>query len=181
MNLANILTLSRVVLAVFFAYFLFSSAPSARWVALFLFILAALTDWWDGLAARGMGETSHFGKLMDPIADKTLTLAAFISFSLLGLVPWWAVAVIVARDVYVTAARLRMSPEDPAISAKPSGKKKTALQMFYIILVLFYLIAIRLPSWRPSWNAPALVAIHIGMGAIVLMTLWSGAKVLFKK
>ena len=85
MNLANLLTCSRMALAVMFAVFLFSLNPFGKFLALFVFITAALTDYWDGVVARRMGEVSQFGRLMDPVADKTLTLSAFFSFWHLGL------------------------------------------------------------------------------------------------
>ena len=176
MNLANLLTCSRMILAVLFAYFLFSQAPFARFIALFIFIAAALTDWWDGLAARGMGQTSHFGKLMDPIADKILTLAAFISFCVLGLIPWWVVGIIAAREIWVTVARLQMAPGNPKIAAVPAGKHKTVLQMLYIIAVLLYLIAVQSPYWNAAWDGRAEVLTLAGACLIAAVTLYSGIR-----
>ena len=181
MNLANLLTCSRVILAVIFTAFLFSPGPFGKFLALFTFAAAALTDYWDGVVARGTGEVSQFGKLMDPIADKLLTLSAFFSFWRLDLIPLWTVLVVVARDIIVTGARFFMPPESRSRSARSSGKQKTVLQMLYIIAVLLYLIARQSGDWYPSWNNPALQMIHAGMLIIVAITVLSGVRVFIKK
>ena len=180
MNLANLLTCSRAVLAVFVAYFLFSPLPFGRFVALFLFIVASLTDYWDGVVAREMGEVSQLGQLLDPIADKALTLAAFLSFWKLGLLPFWMVACVLVRDLLVTGARLFLTRDARAQSPRHSGKQKTAIQLLFIIAVLLYLIARELPTWQEPWNDTAVFLIHIGMWVIVVMTLFSGVRVLIK-
>lgn len=177
MNLANLLTCSRMVLAVIFVVFLFSSSPFGNFLALFAFIAAALTDYWDGVVAREMGEVSQFGKLMDPIADKTLTLFAFFGFWYLGLLPFWMVLLVALRDVLVTTARFLVS-SDGIRAARGSGKQKTVLQILFIIAVLLYLIARQSPDWQTSWDDHALQFIHGGMFIIVLVTIWSGLRAL---
>lgn len=168
-------------MAVLFSVFLFSSGPFGKIWALFYFVLASLTDYWDGAIARRRHEESQFGKLMDPIADKLLTLSAFINFWLLGLIPLWMAAVVLARDVAVTFARLGMKPQDKSQGAAWIGKQKTFLQIVYIIAVLLYLIARRQGPWRPAWDQTAHHAILTGMMAIVLITVWSGAQVLWPR
>ena len=181
MNLANLLTCSRGVLAIVFAALLFFPSPFGKFLALFVFITAALTDYWDGVLARRMGEVSQFGKLMDPITDKMLTLSAFFSFWVLGILPLWMVLVVAAREVAVTGARFFMPQGSPGYAATTSGKQKTVLQIIFIIAVLLYLIARQYPDWQPAWNESAIVIARVGMILIVLVTVWSGAKVFLKK
>ncbi len=181
MNFANLLTCSRVVLAVMFTVFLFSPEPFGKFLALFAFVAAALTDYWDGIVARGMGEVSQFGKLMDPIADKLLTLSAFLSFWYLHLLPLWMVLVVVARDIFVTAARFLMPSSSEGRAARAGGKQKTILQMLFIIAVLLYLIARQSPEWQPSWNSRALDFTRGGMFLVVVATVWSGVSIGQKK
>ena len=181
MNLANLLTYSRMILALVFWGFLFSPHPFGKLIAFCVFILASLTDYWDGMVARKMGQTSRIGKLMDPIADKVLMLAAFFGFWRLGLIPLWMAGVVIARDVIVTLPRLGMSAENPRLPATSAGKKKTAFQMFYILAVLVYLMAAQAAFWQPSWNGRAELFIRAGMIVVVAMTLWSGSKALAKK
>jgi CDP-diacylglycerol--glycerol-3-phosphate 3-phosphatidyltransferase len=177
-TLANLLTCSRAVLAAFVAAFLFSKNPFGKILALFIFITAALTDYWDGWLARQMGQESQLGKLLDPIADKALTLSAFVSFWRLELVPFWMVAVVVCRDLVVTGSRFLVPPNNRG--ARSSGKHKTALQILYIIAVLCYLVARELPQWQGNWNGRALAVVDAGMGLIVLVTVITGMRVLLK-
>ena len=180
MNLANSLTCSRAVLAVLFTAFLFSPGPSGKILALFYFVLAALTDYWDGVVARRMKEESQFGKLMDPIADKLLTLSAFINFWILRLIPFWMVATVVVRDVVVTGARVIWKSQSDRQTVRSSGKQKTALQILYIIAVLLYLIARQRGPWKKTWDESVLQFIYLGMMVIVCVTVWSGVSVLSK-
>ena len=87
MNLSNKLTISRIFLAFVLMYFLFAKWPGAKYFAFFTFAGASLTDYFDGYFARKEGKITDFGKLMDPIADKILILAAFLAFVELELVP----------------------------------------------------------------------------------------------
>lgn len=181
MNLANVLTCSRAGLAAVFIFFIFSTTPFGKFLALFFFIAGALTDYWDGVLARGLGEVSQFGKLMDPIADKVLTLSAFFSFWILGLLPLWMVLVVVGRDLLVTGARFFASLRREGHEVRGSGKKKTVIQILFIIAVLLYLIARQSAEWQPSWNETAIKLTNGGMLVIVLFTVWTGARALFKK
>ena len=178
MNYANILTCSRLLFAALFAVFLFWEEPLGKYVALFFFVLASLTDYWDGRIARSLGQISQFGKLMDPIADKVLTLAAFFSFWWLSLVPLRWVVIIVMRDLILTGVRFRLPPESKGRSARASGKQKTFLQIVYILGVLIYLIARESRHWDPAWDGRALMAVQIGMILIVMVTVLSGLQAL---
>ncbi len=177
MKLSNILTCSRMVMAVFFTAFLFSANPFGKLLALVFFLAASITDYYDGAIARARGEVSAFGKMMDPLADKVLTLAAFGSFWWLGLVPWWMVLVVVVRDVSVTLSRFFMHEESAGRSSRGSGKSKTVLQMVFIVSVLLYLIARETSYWSPDWDASAAFIIEAGMGLIAALTVWTGIRI----
>ena len=178
MNFPNFLTCSRVVMAVFFSICLFSPEPFGKLWALFYFVLASLTDYWDGVIARRMHTESRFGKLMDPIADKLLTVSAFVNFWVLRLVPGWMVAVILVRDATVTLARFFVEGQKGREGARVRGKQKTFLQIVFIIGVLLYLIAREQNGWNVAYDVRALRIIYFGMLAVVIMTLWSGLDVL---
>jgi CDP-diacylglycerol--glycerol-3-phosphate 3-phosphatidyltransferase len=175
MNTPNVLTCSRLVLTAIFLYFLSLHGFAARASALSTFLLATLTDYWDGRLARERGEVTRFGKLMDPIADKALTLAAFGAFAWLELIPVWMVALIVARDLGITAFRLQMADASGhAQEARWSGKAKTSFQFLAIVSVLGYLVVRETPAWHAAWDAPACRAIFLGMLAVTAFTLWTG-------
>ena len=102
MTIANQLTLSRILLTFFFMSFLFKESFLYRCLALFIFLIASLTDLYDGRIARRREEVSDFGKLMDPIADKILILSALLAFVELQLVPAWMVILILTREFLIT-------------------------------------------------------------------------------
>src|SRR5947199_6063564 len=106
MNWANRITLSRLALTVLFVLALNSSWQYARTSALLIFLLAGLTDFVDGEIARRYGVLTHFGKLMDPLVDKIMMAAAFISLVPLKAVPAWAATQGVGRHFLITGLRL---------------------------------------------------------------------------
>lgn len=176
LNFPNFLTCSRLLLSVIFIYFLLFPGLAAKIMALLTFGLAALTDYWDGRLARKEGIITAFGRLMDPIADKILTLSAFVSFVFLELIPFWMVLIVMARDFWITALRLRMKKGGSAQGAQSEGKQKTVLQMAMIIATLGYLVARETPVWSEVWTAPAHTAIFVSMLGVVGMTVWSAAR-----
>lgn len=180
MNLPNFLTVIRFILSFVMVFFIFKDGGRWAWAALFVFILGSLTDYADGYIARKYKLTSVFGALMDPIADKTLTLCAFISFWKLDLLPGLWVAVVATRDIAVTGFRLfSLGKGDP--SSRASGKGKTVFQMAYIIAVLGFLAAYHSRFWDPRWESAALMAIRAGMVMVVLLVIWSGVEVLRRR
>ena len=172
--LADLLTFLRIVLAAVLVSFVFSSSDPVRFMALPVFLLASLTDYWDGRLARRAGGGSAFGAFMDPVADKVLTLSAFFSFWAIGLLPLWAVCVIAARDIAVTLMRLRRAKKGHAVNALPGGKQKTVFQMIYISLVLLVIALRQTHVWSAAFERIAQAATHLGIYAIILMTLVSG-------
>src|SRR5256885_17035918 len=129
MNWANRLTLSRLVLTILFVGALNSSWQYARTSALILFLIAGLTDFVDGEIARRYGFVTNFGKLMDPLVDKIMIAAAFISLVPLKAVPAWAATTVVARDFLITGLRMMASAKGKVLAAEMVGKQKTSWQV----------------------------------------------------
>ena len=137
MNWANRLTLGRLALTVLFVLSLSSSWTYGRTIALVLFVLAGISDYFDGEIARRYGIVTKFGKLMDPLVDKVMMAAAFICLVPLGAVPAWVATIVVARDFLITGLRLLASSEGVILPAEKLGKHKTSWQ---IATVLFFLL-----------------------------------------
>jgi CDP-diacylglycerol--glycerol-3-phosphate 3-phosphatidyltransferase len=141
MNWANRLTLSRLALTVLFVLALNSSWEYARTSALVIFLIAGITDFIDGEVARRYGIITNFGKLMDPLVDKIMMAAAFISLVPLKAVPAWAATTVVARDFLITGLRLMASAKGRVLPADRLGKQKTSWQIITIIFFLALLAA----------------------------------------
>lgn len=138
MNLPNKLTLLRIMLTFMMtAGLTIPGLPYGKTAALLIFIVAALTDFWDGrLARRGHGITP-FGQLMDPVADKIMVSAAFICFVALdNIVPAWIVIVIISREFLITGLRLLAVSDGIILQASRLGKHKTVWQIVTIVIVL---------------------------------------------
>ena len=144
MNLPNKLTLSRLVLTVAFLVVMFSQVRFYETVALLLFSVASITDYYDGKIARRDKLITNFGILMDPLADKILVCSAFIAF--VGLhgpngKSWmqaWMVVVIVARELAITGLRLLAASKNLVLAAEGFGKHKTISQIIAIIAILVF-------------------------------------------
>ncbi|GAA4924586.1 CDP-diacylglycerol--glycerol-3-phosphate 3-phosphatidyltransferase [Stackebrandtia albiflava] len=165
-NVANALTLLRLLLIPVFAWCVVESAfvsQTWRMAAAGVFALASATDVVDGWLARRHGLVTAFGKVADPIADKALTGTALILLSLAGQVPWWATALILFREIGVTVLRFWVI-RFGVIAASHGGKLKTALQ---VAAIFWYL-------W--PWPAPVADAAPWLMGAAVLATVVTGAE-----
>lgn len=138
LNLANILTMFRIVLVPVFVVVLFiddGDNPWWRTLAWGIFALAAVTDHYDGRIARQRGLITDFGKLADPIADKALIGSALIGLSILGELPWWVTVVILARELGITILRFWVL-QHGVIPASRGGKLKTLLQAVAIGLYI---------------------------------------------
>src|ERR1700730_15743518 len=141
MNWANRLTLGRLALTVLFVLALNSSWQYARTSALVIFLIAGLTDFIDGEVARRYGIITNFGKLMDPLVDKIMMAAAFISLVPLKAGPAWAATAVVARDFLITGLRLMASAKGRVLPEKRLGKQKTSWQIVTVIFFLLLLAA----------------------------------------
>lgn len=193
MNLPNRLTLTRIILIPFFVGLMLTEnvtadlrliAP-ARWLAFIVFIAAAITDYYDGAIARRMNLTTNFGKLFDPLADKLLTMSAFVVFVEIHLpqgrpiFPAWAIILILGREFLVTGLRTLAVSGGRVIQADRWGKHKTAWQLSAIIAITFFLcvrdtlmlagVETRLLDLVLPWICGGLLAV------VVFLTVVSGA------
>ncbi len=123
----------------FFVLFAIVEPPEIGW-AVAVFAIAALSDWWDGRIARAMNLTSPLGAFLDPLADKLLTDTAFIAFAWSNYIPWWMVAIVLARDVFVTLLRILSERRGTPLRTSYFAKVKTFAQMTFIVLILASLL-----------------------------------------
>jgi CDP-diacylglycerol--glycerol-3-phosphate 3-phosphatidyltransferase len=135
----NQLTFLRILLTPVFLALLFSSDPLLRQLSLVVFIIALITDWYDGWVARRWGYITRWGKFLDPLADKVVTSAALIAFIYLDLVPPWTVWVIVVRDIAITLLRSYAEFKGKPFDTTRLAKTKTFLQfvVIYYVLLLY--------------------------------------------
>lgn len=199
LNLPNIITLTRIALVIVFTIALtvdgispvhnttpMDSVPFSGWfvplnaglcVALWAFVVGAISDFLDGYLARKYNLVTNFGKLIDPLADKILVCAAFVYLSYVGMCPFWVTIIIVFREFLVTGLRQLAVEQGKVMAADRSGKWKTAVQLTYCIACLTHL------SYAGNLPEP-LHSLSIGEGgfwlreltmwASVALTLWSG-------
>ena len=185
MNLANKLTVSRIVLTFAFMFFLFSKGLAAKSMALATFVVASATDVLDGFIAKTRNQITDFGKLMDPIADKVLVLSAFLAFVEMDIIPAWMVLIIIFREAVVTGLRLMALNKGKVISADKIGKHKTVWQVISIFVILLFLVTKELGQtvfhfWNEKTENTASEAIFILMCITIVLTLASGIAYLVK-
>lgn len=136
MNLPNKLTVSRFILTAAFLIVFFTAWRYHETVALVLFCVASLTDYFDGMIARRDKLITNFGILMDPLADKILVCSAFIAFVDRGWIPAWMAVIVVARELAITGLRLLAASKNLVLAAERFGKHKTISQIVVIIAAL---------------------------------------------
>ncbi len=171
-NLPNALTLLRLVLVPVFLWFLITDTPGYRWAALAIFVGASYTDMLDGQLARARNLVTTFGKLADPLADKFLTLGAFVALSWLGELPWWFTIIVAVREVGITILREVLRQKGIVVAASSGGKLKTVLQMLLIFLMVL--------PWASFAGATVLkvvwIVIWIVAALALVVTVWSGVQ-----
>jgi CDP-diacylglycerol--glycerol-3-phosphate 3-phosphatidyltransferase len=187
MNLPNKLTLIRLLLSFLFLVVLYSNLDYKETIALGIFIIAGLTDHFDGRLARKNNLITNFGILMDPLADKILTSTAFISFVGLKLLPAWMAVIIVARELAITGLRLLAASKNIVLAAEKMGKHKTMSQIITIVSIL---VLISYPQWGqigkmifeyPVFGIPWIVwVVEIAKWTAVILTVISGTYYLWR-
>ena len=184
MNLANRLTMSRILLTFVFMFFLFCNGLWAKAISLVVFILAALSDYFDGMIAQRRNMVTDFGRLMDPISDKILVLAAFAAFVQLQLIEAWMFVIIIAREIMITSLRLFALNKGKVLSAARAGKHKTVVQMGVIFTILGFIllkeIVLKYSTWNPAWEKMFRQGIFFLMLLTVGLTLYSGLSYLWE-
>jgi CDP-diacylglycerol--glycerol-3-phosphate 3-phosphatidyltransferase len=164
LNLPNALTLLRIFLVPLLVVVLLTRVEGHVYFGAAIFGIAVATDYLDGFFARRRNEVTRLGILLDPLADKLLTAAAFLSLVEMGLVPAWVVMIVLARELAVTGLRNVAAGRGIMIRASGLGKAKMVAQ---VTAVLLFLLSPPFPLLRP----PALVALTV----VVVLTLVSGA------
>lgn len=181
MNLPNKLTMLRVLMIpVFLLFFHVRAIPWHTLWALLVFAAASVTDCLDGQIARRRGLITDFGKFMDPLADKVLVMTAVLCFVGERLVPAWAAALILARELAVTGLRTLAAGAGRVLAADKWGKLKTVTQMVWVVygLLLIWITE----SFDLGYAAPAwLYGVFLGLMLLVLLaTVGSGANYLYR-
>lgn len=137
MNLANKLTVFRMILVPFFVVFILTDfSAHNELIALIIFVVATITDKLDGTIAKRQGTVTNFGKFMDPMADKLLVCSALICLCAMGDIPAWVVLIIIGREFAISGIRQIAADNGVAIAASKWGKAKTVAQMAMIIIML---------------------------------------------
>ena len=140
MTTASKITLVRVAFIPIYILFMYLSNAGQvalwKWLSLAIFVLASLTDYIDGQIARKFNQVSDFGKFLDPLADKLLTIAAMVMFCQWGIFPAWALMIVLTREFAVTGLRLVAVGKGVVIAAGQSGKLKTASSMIGLCVLM---------------------------------------------
>lgn len=165
MTLASKITLIRVAFIPLYMVFMYQSGGVSgvwMWFALAIFIIASITDFVDGQIARKYNQVSDFGKFLDPLADKLLTIAAMVMFCEWGMMPGWALMLVLTREFAVTGLRLVAVGKGKVIAAGWSGKVKTASTMVGLCVMMAF---------------PSVQAISIIVNAVIVVTtIYSGVE-----
>jgi CDP-diacylglycerol--glycerol-3-phosphate 3-phosphatidyltransferase len=184
LNLPNQLTLLRIVLAPVFMFLLLSDSTFNKQLSLVVFIIAALTDWYDGWVARKFGHISRWGKFLDPLADKVLSSIALLSFVWLGLVDGWMVWIVILRDFLITGLRTFAELKDQPIVTSKSAQAKTFGEFVVIYYILILYVGKSVPLVSERWGATIEKLMHpqvlFGMMLLVtITTVWTGLAYLY--
>lgn len=173
MNLPNKLTVFRTICIPFFVFFMLADfVPCNYLIALIVFIIASLTDLFDGKIARKYNLVTNFGKFMDPLADKLLVCAALISLDALFISKgyagnvWFTVSVIIiiSRELFISGFRILAADQNVVLAAGWWGKVKTVLQMVMTIVMIIYLQA---SDWIKTCNVKIPASVMSGVGIFI--------------
>jgi CDP-diacylglycerol--glycerol-3-phosphate 3-phosphatidyltransferase len=175
----NQMTFLRILLTPVFLVFLLSSDIILRQWSIVVFILAALTDWYDGWLARRWGYVTRWGAFFDPFADKVVTSAALIAYAYLGLISGWMVWIIIIRDAVITLLRVYGEYKGKSIETPRLSKTKTFAQFVIIYYLLILYVAQNTPYTQQNYGEliQALLdetLVYSMMIAITALTLWTG-------
>ncbi|NWF88778.1 MAG: CDP-diacylglycerol--glycerol-3-phosphate 3-phosphatidyltransferase [Ignavibacteriaceae bacterium] len=186
MVLPNQLTVLRIILTPIFFVFLLSESILFKQIALGVFLIAAITDWYDGWLARKFNYITNWGRVWDPLADKILTSSAFIALVILGLIQLWMVLIIIFRDVIITGIRIFSDYRGIAFPTSIYAKWKTFIQMIFLYYLLFVYIGSLTPEIGGRYKAfferfllnPTFV--YSGMLIITVLTFHSGVSYFYR-
>lgn len=163
----------------FLAWLILVEGLPARWAALLLFVVAAVSDVVDGKLARNNDEITRFGQLLDPIADKLLVLVTFVPLYGIGLLPLWLVILVLGREIVITVFRRFALARGQLIAASGWGKSKALVQNWFIGSVLVWRINLAYAergvsgaAWE-QWQGYTLAVIEVGMWFVIVLTILS--------
>lgn len=179
MTLPNQLTVLRIILTPVYLYFFLSDNPLFIQISLGIYIIAALTDWYDGWLARKFNYITEWGKFWDPLADKILTSVVFIGFVIVNLLPIWMVSLIILRDLSVTLLRVYADSRGYSFRTTYYAKWKTMLQMIFLYYLLILYVAKNSPELYPIYQYTIDILlnkelIYFTMLLITIITVHSG-------
>lgn len=173
MNLANLITILRIVLVPIFLVILLTEMENKEIFAFIIFIIAALSDAIDGYIARKYDQITELGKFLDPLADKLLVSAALLALVYLQLVETWVAAVIILREIFITAFRFYFLVKDTTFSASWLAKKKT---LFQVIAISILILHNRLPGYEQDVLKVGTYLLYFA----AFLTIYSGIEYIFK-
>jgi len=150
-----VLTVFRILLTPIFIISLFSEYQFAHPIALAIFLIACITDTYDGYYARKYNQVTPEGKFLDPLADKILVSSAFISFAFIGIIEFWMVGLILFRDLFVTGLRMAVEHKGLSMVTSMIAKAKTTIQY---IIIMFILTVMGLKGFSFGW-IPAMIEV----------------------
>jgi CDP-diacylglycerol--glycerol-3-phosphate 3-phosphatidyltransferase len=175
-KLPNIITTIRLILSFVFIYLFIQGTRNFE--ALLVFAIASVSDAVDGWLARKLNITSKFGENFDPLADKVLTVCAFVAFAILGIVEFWCVIIIIFRDVFTTVLRYYFFTENKIPTSK-SAKLKTAVQFIFIISILLLQALSDYDASNMLNNILQSDIIYYVMLGITVLTVWTMFEYIF--
>ena len=183
-NLPNVITLARIAICPVLFLLVVAPGTGSRYGAFALFVIAALSDVWDGHLARKHGWITDMGKLLDPLADKLLLVAVFVPFYLVshrlgdvnhvpywGPLPAWVLVVIFGREAFITVFRQWAQRRGVVIAAGRSGKAKTLAQNLFMAALLFWYPLANTAAARAWTESAWWGALSVGVGAFIAVTL----------
>ncbi|MBN1300205.1 MAG: CDP-diacylglycerol--glycerol-3-phosphate 3-phosphatidyltransferase [Melioribacteraceae bacterium] len=179
MVLPNQLTILRIILTPVFLWLFLQEDPLMKQISLLVFVIAAITDWYDGWLARKFNYITTWGKFLDPLADKILTSSAFLAFVIIGMLELWMVIIIILRDFTITGLRAYAEYKNHYFLTSRLAKWKTFIQMIYIYYLLLVYVAGTFVTIRDDYKNIYNVLldenlIYYSMLLITLFTLITG-------
>ncbi|MBA4323141.1 MAG: CDP-diacylglycerol--glycerol-3-phosphate 3-phosphatidyltransferase [Odoribacter sp.] len=184
MVLPNQLTILRIILTPVFLILFLTGEPWLIQLSSVVFIIAAITDWYDGWLARKFNYITEWGKFMDPLADKILTSTAFMAFVIVGILPLWMVLLIIIRDFLITLIRVYADYRKVSFTTSRTAQVKTFIQMFFLYYLLLIYTLRSFEDLHKHYNDLLNLlldplGIYIAMAAITLFTVITGVTYIF--
>ncbi len=181
LTIPNQLTLLRIALTPVFLFYFIKGTAHSQLIASAVYVVASITDWYDGWYARRFGVITRWGQFMDPLADKLLVSSALIIFAVMNFIKWWMVWVIVGRDLMVTIIRIYAIQKGTPLTTHAVAKWKTFLQMTLIFAILIYINWLNFyGSGSASYHSKYFDGIGLGMLLITALTIYSAVVYIFE-